>query len=110
MLDDTPKDDVPPIPHDVQQLQQQIPHTRMNVRWSTRLNRPPKISSPSLYSILLIDANELEFYDEVVQVDTKIQWESMRIEGMDSLLKNKTWDLCKLPIGKIFLENKWFIG
>ena len=26
VLDDTPKDDIPTIPHDVQQPQQQIPH------------------------------------------------------------------------------------
>ena len=32
VLDDTPKADVPAIPHDVQQLQQQIPHTRVTVR------------------------------------------------------------------------------
>ena len=69
MLDDTPKDDVPTIPHDVQQ---QIPHTQVNVRWSTRLSRPPKLFSPFLYSILLIDTGEPECYDEVVQVDTKI--------------------------------------
>ena len=28
-------------------------------------------------------------------------------EEMDSLLKNKTWDLCKLPTGKGALQNKW---
>ena len=28
-------------------------------------------------------------------------------DEMDSLLKNKTWDLCKLPIGKRDLHNKW---
>ena len=26
---------------------------------------------------------------------------------MDSLLKNKTWDLCKLLAGKRALQNKW---
>ena len=25
----------------------------------------------------------------------------------DSLLKNKTWDLCKFPAGKKDLQNKW---
>ena len=49
VLDDTPKDDVPVVPHD---LQQQIPHTPMNFRWSTRLSRPPEIFSSSFYSIL----------------------------------------------------------
>ena len=66
MLDDTPKDDVPPVPHDLKQSQQQIPHTLVNVRRSTRLSRPPQIFSPSLYSILLIDVGDPKFYDEVV--------------------------------------------
>ena len=66
MLDDTPKDDVSVIPHDVQQQKQQMPHTPVNVRWSTRQTRPPERFSPSLYSILLTDAGELECYDEAV--------------------------------------------
>ena len=66
VLDDIPKDDVPSILCDLQQPQKQTPHTLMNVRWSKRLRRPPKRFFPSLYSILLIDAGELECYDEVV--------------------------------------------
>ena len=75
VLDDTPQDDVPVIPHDVQQPQHQIPHTLENVRWSTRKIGPLEGFSPSLYSILLIDANEPECYDEAMKVDTKIKWE-----------------------------------
>ena len=66
MLDDTPKVDVPAIPHDVQQPQQQIPHTPVTVRQSTRKIRPPERFSPSLYSILLIDAHEPECYDDIM--------------------------------------------
>ncbi len=58
MLDDTQKDDVPTIPHDLQQLQQQIPHTPMNVRQPTRLSRPLERFSPSLYFMLLTNAGE----------------------------------------------------
>ena len=29
------------------------------------------------------------------------------IEEMDSLLKNQTWDLYKLSVGKKALQNKW---
>ena len=107
VLDDTPKDDLPNIPHDVKQHQQQIPHTLVNFRWSRRKIRPPERFSPSLYSILLTDAGEPKCYDEFVQMDTKIQWESAMKDEMDSLLKNKTWDLCKLPTGKKALQNKW---
>ena len=35
VLDDTLEDDVLEIPHDVQQPQQKIPHTPVNIRWST---------------------------------------------------------------------------
>ena len=73
VLDDTPKPDVPTIPHDVQQQQQQIPHTPVNVRWSTTQIRPPERFYPSWYSIFLTNASELECYDEAMQVDTKMQ-------------------------------------
>ena len=66
MLHDTPKDDVSVVPHDLQQPQQQISHTLVNVRRSTRLNRPPKIFSPSLYSILLTNVGEPDLYDEAL--------------------------------------------
>ena len=88
------------------QPQQQIPHTPMNIRWSTRISRPQEKNSPFLYSILLTDASEPKCYDEVVQMDTKIQWESEMIEEMDSFLKNKTLDLCKLHVGNRALQNK----
>ena len=28
-------------------------------------------------------------------------------DEIDSWLKNKTWDLCKLPAGKWAFQNKW---
>ena len=60
-----------------------------------------------MYSILLTDVGEPKSYDEVVQVNTKIQWESIMKDEMDSLLTNKAWDLCKSPIRKRALQNKW---
>ena len=47
-----------------------------------------------------MDVGELECYDEAVQVDTKIQWEFAMKDEIDSLLKNKTWDLCKFPVSE----------
>ena len=66
VLDDTQKDDVPVVHHAPQQPQQQIPHTPMNVRRSTRLRRPPERFSPSLYSFLLTNVGEPECYDEAM--------------------------------------------
>ena len=87
MLEDSQKDDVLVAHHAPQQPQQQIPCTLVNVTWSKRISRPPKRFSPSLYSILLTDAGEPKCYDEVVQVDTKIQWEFAMKQEMNSLLK-----------------------
>ena len=42
-----------------------------------------------------------------MKVDTKSLQEYEMKEEMDSLLKNKTWDLCKLLAGKRALRNKW---
>ena len=69
MLDNSPKVDILVIPHDVQQ---QILHTPVNFRWSTRMSRPPERFSPSLYYVLLPNVGEPGCYDEAVQVDTKI--------------------------------------
>ena len=72
VLDDTKKNNVLVVPQALKQPQQQILHTPVKVRRSTRLSRPPKRFSPSLYSILLTDAGEPKCYDEAVQVDTKV--------------------------------------
>ena len=85
VLDDTPKADVPLIPHDVQQLQQQMPHTPVTIRWSTRKSRPPKRFSPSLYSILLTDAGELNVMMKLCR------W-ILRFSG--SLQLRKKWTPC----------------
>ena len=79
----------------------------MNVRQTKRISKPLEKNSPSLYSILLTDASEPDYYEKTMQVDTKIQWESAMADEMDSSFKNKTQDLCKLPIGKRALQNKW---
>ena len=42
-----------------------------------------------------------------MQVDTKQKWEQGMKEEMDSLVKNQTWDLVKVPVGKRELQNKW---
>ena len=60
-----------------------------------------------MYSILLIYAGEPECYDEVVQVDTKIQWESAMKEEMDSLLKIRHGIYASCLQVKMLYKNKW---
>ena len=56
--------------------QQQTPQTlESGVRISTRISRPPKRYSPSLYYLLLTDSGEPECYEETMQVENRKKWE-----------------------------------
>ena len=44
---------------------------------------------------------------EQCMVETRKKWEQCMDEEMDSLVRNQTWDLVKLPVGKRVLQNKW---
>ena len=55
----------------------------------------------------MTDGGELEYYAEVMQVEYSIKWELAIKEEMNSLEKNQTWALTKLPGGKKALQNKW---
>ena len=110
MLDDLNVNEIPKVPgnQNVQSQEQQEPQTPVSaVRRSTKLSRPPERYSPSLYYLLLTDSGEPKTYDEVMQVETKQKWEQGMKEEMDSLVKNQTWDLVKLPARKRALQNKW---
>ena len=74
MLDEIKENEIPKVPknQNVQQLEQQVPQTPTSVvRISTRLSRPLEQYCASLYYLLLIDSDELECYEEAMQVDTK---------------------------------------
>ena len=42
-----------------------------------------------------------------MKVETRKKWEKGMDEEMDSLVRNQTWDLVKLPAEKRVLQNKW---
>ncbi|KAE8680077.1 hypothetical protein F3Y22_tig00111392pilonHSYRG00241 [Hibiscus syriacus] len=50
---------------------------------------------------------EPECYDEAMQVEDSVKWESSMKDEMDSLMSNQTWELAELPPGKKALHNKW---
>ena len=105
MLDEIKEDEVPKAPEN--KKQQQVPETPETIRKYTRLSRPPKQFSPSLYYLLMNDFGELKCYEEAMQVETRKKWEQGMNEEMDSLVRNHTWDLVEFPAGKRALKNKW---
>ena len=57
--------------------------------------------------MLLTEDGEFQCYSEAVQVDDSVKWKSAMEKQMNSLEKNNTWCLTKLPTGKKALQNKW---
>ena len=55
----------------------------------------------------MIDSGEPECFEEAMQVETRKKWEQGMDEEMDSLVRNQTWDLVELFVGKRTLYNKW---
>ncbi|KAE8674463.1 CC-NBS-LRR class disease resistance protein [Hibiscus syriacus] len=77
------------------------------LRCSSRIPKPTQRYSPSLHYLLLTDNGEPECYDEAIQVEDSVKWESSMKDEMDSLMSNQTWELAELPPGKKALHNKW---
>ena len=77
------------------------------LRRSSRIPKPIQRYSPSLHYLLLSDSGEPECYDQAMQVEDSVKWESAMKDEMDSLMSNQTWELTELPPGKKALHNKW---
>ncbi|KAE8684911.1 Actin-depolymerizing factor 1 [Hibiscus syriacus] len=88
------------------EIVQEEPHTP-ELRRSSRIPKPTQQYSPSLHYLLLTDNGEPECYDEAMQVEDSVKWESSMKDEMDSLMSNQTWELAELPPGKKALHNKW---
>ncbi|KAE8705427.1 Endomembrane protein 70 protein family isoform 1 [Hibiscus syriacus] len=70
------------------------------LRRSSRIPKPTQRYSPSLHYLLLTNNGEPECYDEAMQVEDSVKWESFKKDEMDSLISNQTWELAELPPGK----------
>ena len=86
VLNEIEENEVPKVR--VNKEQQQVPQNPTSVRISTRLSRPPKRFSPSLYNLLMTNSCELEFYEEAMQVENRNKWEQGMNEEMGSLVRN----------------------
>lgn len=76
------------------------------VRRSTREHKP-STRYPSTDYILVTADGEPESFQEVLSSRDKNLWLEAMKEEMDSLMKNQTFELVKLPKGKKLLKNKW---
>lgn len=63
----------------------------------------PSQNYPPLNYILLNNEGEPYCFHKAYEEETRKKWK----KAMDSLLKNETWELVKLPKGINALQNKW---
>jgi len=70
------------------------------------MTRAPKRYSPVLHDLLLANRGKPECYEEALQVKDKVKWELSIDDEIESLMKNQTCDLIKLPENRA-LHNKW---
>ena len=93
---------------DVKQREQPAPleMEESQVRRSIRECRP-STRYPSSEYIFLIDEEEPKSFQEVVSHKYKQSQIKAMQEEMNSLHKNKTYELVELPKGKKALRNKW---
>jgi hypothetical protein len=51
--------------------------------------------------------DEPKLIGEVVDSEKGKRWKDTMVEEMESLHKNETWDLVKLPSGRNLVSSKW---
>ncbi|CAL5342249.1 unnamed protein product [Camellia sinensis] len=76
------------------------------LRRSTRESKPSSKYPASEY-ILLTDGRKPESFQEAQNHKEKSNWQQTMQEEMQSLQKNQTYDLVKLPQDRKALQNKW---
>jgi hypothetical protein len=80
------------------------------VRRSKRVRKPfERYSSPKFRSIFVLTTidDEPKSVGETVDLVKGKLWKDAIVEEMESLHKNETWDLVKLPSGKKLVGRKW---
>ena len=89
-LDDVPIKKVRYILEGNKELRVEPLTPQSELRRSTRITRARERYSLTLHYLLLTDSDELECYEEALQVEDKIKWEIAMDDEMESLMKNQT--------------------
>ncbi|KAE8705357.1 hypothetical protein F3Y22_tig00110429pilonHSYRG00830 [Hibiscus syriacus] len=75
------------------------------LRRSSIFPKPTQRYSPSLHYLLLTENGEPECYDEAMQVEDSVQWESSTKDEMDSLMSNQILVLKIVSAKNLHLEK-----
>lgn len=81
-------------------------HNRADVVEKSWNLRPRKDRTNSLYAIGKCNTNP-ETIDEALGSHDSARWRKSMNEEFQSLIKNRTWDLVDLPVGRRPIKSKW---
>jgi hypothetical protein len=88
---------------------EEVEQLTLVIRRSERERKPIKRYIPpdfcSTFMLTAID-NEPKLVCEVIELTEGKLWEDTMVEEMESLYKNETWDLVKLPSGINIVGSK----
>ena len=105
--DDSDEESIPSQEHDDQGEQfTGQENEQPQLRRSNREHKPSTRYSSSEY-LLLTDGGEPESFQEAQTHKDRGSWMKAMQEEMESLQKNNTYELVKLPKGRKALRNKW---
>ena len=105
--DDSDEESIPSQEHDDQGEQfTGQENEQPQLRRSNREHKP-STRYPSLEYLLLTDGGEPESFQEAQTHKDRGSWMKAMQEEMESLQKNNTYELVKLPKGRKALRNKW---
>ena len=89
-------------------IKDQQPYSIATVRDKSIINPTTRYGFEDLvsYTLIISSGDPTNFY-EVVHIQKKGRWMSAMEEEMQSLQKNQTWELVKLPKGKRAIGCNW---
>ncbi|KAM1416032.1 hypothetical protein ACFX2I_007623 [Malus domestica] len=76
-------------------------------RGNRQITKPARYSDYVSFALPIITDEIPSNFEEAIESEEKKRWCNAMGDEMNSLLKNKTWELAKLPKGKKAIGCKW---
>ena len=86
------------------EIQEIVETPQPTPRGPLRERNPPKRYIDFVSSVLFTDDGEPSCFQEAIDCVDNAKWKMAMKEEMDSLKKNKTWELVELPIDRKLLD------
>jgi hypothetical protein len=100
------KDDLDESNESEEEVEQLTPMVRRLERIRKLVERYSPPNFRSAFVLIVIDDEPKSIGEAIDSAEGKL-WKDTVVEEMESLYKNETWDLVKLPSGRKLVGSKW---